>query len=211
VPTRFFSGSIEDVLLDTERYRELRGFCSHDLRSQIGAVSGLLELLEDQLKGIDTNTKSSFRAALTSAQEALTDLDQNLVDAKPTFEIVWLIGFTPEELQQMQFSEALLHRKLALPKPVLFLSFDDPDEWHSRVRKYRPIGVFFKDRDALGIDAISWINRLGPQLTEIVFLDGARGPLAGIRPEVLTLLNAPADLAQIPQQIFETIAGFPRG
>jgi hypothetical protein len=146
---------------DLERFRVLQSFCGHDLRLQLGAAAGLLQLLTE-----DTNLPEPLRnhphllAAASSTSQALNNLDRVLSQINLSFRTVWVATDWKAP------SEAQVNILRALEVPCLFIRMQNGDEILKRMADYRPsFAVIEKSR--IGADFDGFIQRLGPHFVKI--------------------------------------------
>ena len=153
----------ESITRDLARYRALRGFCAHDLRSQIGAVVGLLSLVIGEMADGQNEMKPFLRDALAGAEGALEELDRAVHEQVIEFRVVWLVGDslpTPDQYEGER---------------VLTIRLRDETELRGILGTYRPDAVVLDPRQIKG-DIAALIQKIGPMISRIFVLAESETP-----------------------------------
>ncbi len=145
---------------DLEKFRMLQSFCGHDLRSQIGAATGLLDIISQEPQFQALARHPHFLAAMNAANDSLKNLDEVLNRVRPGFRVVWVGADLPEP------SPDILARMQGLEK-TLWIKFPDLVQMTKSYGDYRPAMVFLGDRFVAASQLQSFVSRLGPQLAKI--------------------------------------------
>lgn len=151
----FIFGQTEthEVARDLELFRRLRSFCAHDLRSELGAVVGLLEMIADPTRQIRV-PESHLVAALKSSRQALDSLDQVLLQTPVEFPVVWILS-----------SRALTLDKT--PEFALVRTFSSMIHIKEEIQNYRP-HVLVLEGSYIGESFPGFVRRIGPHFVKIV-------------------------------------------
>jgi hypothetical protein len=127
------------------------------LRSRIGAVVGLLDLIKSDATFIEPAMKQLFLDAAGSANEALAFLDKT-IDLHPVpFRVVWILGDRIPRVPNYENIRALTVRLI------------DREAMDTAVGTYRPDLVVI-DPISAGSDLNRLIQRIGPYLSRIYLL-----------------------------------------
>ncbi len=178
--TGYFTGGAPQVIKELENFRELQSHCAHDLRSQVGAIAGLLTLLNDNNEIVNLKECPSFQAALSSAQDALHFLDEKVTGLKPKYDVIWTYDMDSREI---------LSPPGRLPSPCLVLNFQKLETLLEHLSRYRPKAVYFKTLVHMGVNPADLVYRLGPQIVKIFVFSDDENPLPGLRRESVTFLR----------------------
>lgn len=189
----FDSHSIPLVL---EHFRMFRSFCAHDLRSQIGAAVGLLQLLSDQ-SGDEGDKMQTM--ALASAKEALSDLDKVLGAFSIELEVVWVLA--DQEVIDLSGSGA---------PNALIVHFNQEDELRERLKFYKPACLIIDERKCQS-DLSELIKMIGPQIVSILSItdekistDG-KNDRSGFPFSMVENLPAPIDWTLVSRRVGEIL------
>lgn len=164
-----YKAASELTCQDLESFRRLRGFCSHDLRSKVGAVVGILQLLAENASSSEMDQKM-FQMAVGSAVEALDDLDLVLSEMKLNFNLVWIYVESGEPPKN----------GIGLVERSILKVFRQQQDLEENLMQYRP-SVLVLDINIFTGDLSSFLSKVGPNLTKIFLLgSGAQPELPGI-------------------------------
>ena len=171
-PSEFTAGELD-------KYRRLKGYCEHDLKSSVGVVKGFLQILLDEaVDKLDDQHQDFLKKALNGAESALLGIEQKLQNNMPQFKTVWWLshqdpsGEYPTEIK------------------LLYLNMKDIKDWEAARESYRPT-YFFLDTEIAGDQLQDIVQKTGPFFSEIYLLSDSE-----VDSELIKKLNVKGALSK---------------
>ncbi len=154
--TKFYANN-ESISREIQKFRKLKSYCEHDLKSAVGIMKGFAQILVDEIGAEMSEYHRDFLIkARNSAEDCLKEIEQQIHLNQPQFETLWWLS--PNE------------PGFELPnRDLLFVHIPRIEEWKSLRDSYRPT-YFFIEPNFIKGELEEVLQKTGPFFSKIYFL-----------------------------------------